>query len=171
MAYLTAALCIGLMTLCLPLLIFGLPGNWIMLVIAGLWSYFSGAAFGWSFFIPLLGLALAGEALEFLLGIFAGKRFGGTGKGNIGGIIGGILGGIFGAGFGFGLGALPGALLGAFGGSFVLEKLHGMERNKALHAALGTMLGRFGGFMVKLGIGITIFYLCLTRIWQSIGVA
>jgi uncharacterized protein YqgC (DUF456 family) len=169
MVYLPAALCIGFMALCLPLLMFGLPGNWVLLIIAALWSSLSGAAFGWMFFIPLVGLALGGEVLEFLMSWIAGKYFGGTGRGNFGGIVGGLLGGFLGAGFLFGLGALPGALLGAFGGSFVLEKLHGMEGGKAVRAATGTMLGRFGGFIIKLGAGITIFYLCALRVWESAG--
>jgi uncharacterized protein YqgC (DUF456 family) len=159
------------MALCLPLLIFGLPGNWLLLALAGLWFFFSSAEAGWAFFLPLIGLALAGEVLEFLMGGFAGKRFGGTGKGNLGGIIGGIIGGIFGAGFFFGLGALPGALLGAFGGSFAMEKIHGMESRPAARAALGTMLGRFGGFIIKLSIGIAIFWFCASSVWQSAGVA
>jgi uncharacterized protein YqgC (DUF456 family) len=121
------------------------------------------------FFIPLLGLAFGAEVLEFLMGWIAGKYFGGTGRGNIGGILGGLLGGFLGAGFLLGLGALPGALLGAFAGSFILERLHGMEWRKALRAATGTMLGRFGGFMIKLGVGIAIFYLCASRIWESAG--
>jgi uncharacterized protein YqgC (DUF456 family) len=74
-----------------------------------------------------------------------------------------------GAAFLFGLGALPGALLGAFGGSYAVECLYGMNRKNALRAATGTMLGRFGGFVIKLGAGIAIFYLCALRIWESAG--
>jgi uncharacterized protein YqgC (DUF456 family) len=157
------------MALCLPLLVFGLPGNWAILLLAGLWSVLSGADFGWAFFTPLIGLAFCCEALDFVMGWIAGKWFGGTGKGNVGGVVGGLLGGFAGAGFFFGLGALPGSLLGAFGGSYAVEHFYGMDRKNALRAAAGTMLGRFGGFVIKLGAGIAILYLCALRIWESAG--
>ncbi|MDR1125652.1 MAG: DUF456 domain-containing protein, partial [Deltaproteobacteria bacterium] len=127
-----------------------------------------GAAFGWSFFLPLLGLAALGEGIEFLAGILGAKYFGGTRKGNWGGIIGAMAGGILCAPILFGLGALPGALAGAFAGCYVLERAHGMENKPALSAALGTTLGRFGGFLVKLAIGIALIALITVRIWETL---
>ncbi len=169
MSYILAGLCIALMVIALFLLILSLPGNWIILVITALWSFFSGASFGWQFFLLLAGLAVAGEVLEFMAGSIGGKKFGGTSKGSLGGIIGAIIFGIIGAGFFFGLGALPGAMLGGFVGSFIFEIMHGMPGGPAAKAAFGTMLGRFGGFLAKLGIGITMLMLAIPRIWASAG--
>lgn len=167
MAYALAVLCIGLMVLSLFLLVLGLPGNWVIFGLTLAWSFISEAGFGWQFFAVFFGLAALGEAMEFAAGHFGGKRFGGTGKGSIGGIIGALLLGIFCAPLMFGLGALLGALGGGFLGSFLFEKLHGMETSRALKAAFGTMLGRFGGFLAKIGVGICLIALAAPRIWQS----
>lgn len=167
MAHIMAVICIGLMLLSLFLLLLGLPGNWVIFGLALAWSIFSKAAFGWSFFGLLLGLAIVGEVLEFAAAHFGGKRFGGTSKGSLGGIIGALVLGIMCAPLFFGLGALLGALAGGFLGSFIFEKMNGMQTPKALKAAFGTMLGRFGGFLAKLGIGISLIALSAPRIWQS----
>lgn len=168
MLYILAALCIAVMIASLFLLILGLPGNWIIFALTLAWSLLSGAAFGWQFFVLLLGLATLGEVMEFAAGHFGGKRFGGTGKGSLGGIIGALALGIMCAPLLFGLGALLGALAGGFLGSLIFEKLHGMETGKAAKAAFGNMLGRFGGFLAKLGIGITLIVLAAPRIWGSL---
>lgn len=169
MAYVFAVLCIGLMIASLFLLVLGLPGNWIIFGLALLWSVFGGAGFGWHFFALLLGLAVLGEIMEFAAGYFGGKRFGGTNKGSLGGIIGALVLGILCAPILFGLGALLGALAGGFIGSFLFEKYHGMETARAVKAALGTMIGRFGGFLAKLGVGIAMIVLAAPRIWGGIG--
>ena len=167
--YAIAIVCIALMILSLLLIFLGLPGTWTIIILVGLWSFFSGTLnFGWQFFALLVGLAAIGELVEFTAGYYGAKRFGGTCKGSIGGIIGAIIGGIVGAPFFFGLGALPGALAGCYIGCFLMEKLHGASSGAAANAALGSTLGRFGGFVVKLGIGIGIICLSVPRIWESI---
>ena len=169
MLYAIAIVCIALMLLSLMLIFLGLPGTWVIIAIAGLWSFFSGALnFGWQFFLPLIVLAGVGELVEFIAGYYGAKRFGGTSKGSIGGIIGALVGGFLGAPLFFGLGALPGALAGCYAGCFLMEKLHGASANAAASAALGSTLGRFGGFVVKLGIGIGIICLTVPRIWESV---
>lgn len=167
MAYALAVLSIGLMIASLFLLMLGLPGNWLILGLTLAWSLLGGEPFGWAFFAPLLALAVLGEAAEFAAGHFGGKRFGGTGKGSLGGIIGAFVLGLACAPLLFGLGALLGALAGGYLGSFIFEKAHGMKTSKALRAAFGTMLGRFGGFLAKLGVGIALVALSAPRIWQS----
>lgn len=167
--YLFAVICIVLMVLSLMLIFLSLPGNWVILILAGLWSFFTQAAgFGWSFFALLIGLAALGELVEFLAGYFGSKRYGGTNKGSVGGMIGAVAGAILCAPFFFGLGALPGALAGSFTGTFLMEKSHGMESQAAINAAFGSTLGRFGGFVVKLGIGISMVWMCATRIWAGL---
>ncbi|MDR2892059.1 MAG: DUF456 domain-containing protein [Deltaproteobacteria bacterium] len=168
MTYILAILCIALMALCLMLLFLGLPGNWVILGLAALWSYFSDADFGWKFFLLLAGLAAVGEVLEFLAGSIGARRFGGTRKGSWGGIIGALVGGIACAPLFFGFGALLGALSGAFAGCFIIEKMHGMATAKAASAALGSALGRFGGFLAKFGIGLGMIYLSAQQIWAGL---
>ncbi len=157
------------MILSLMLIFLGLPGTWVIIAIVGLWSFFSEALhFGWQFFALVIGLAGIGELVEFIAGYYGTKRFGGSNKGSIGGIIGAIVGGFMGAPLFFGLGALPGALAGGFAGCFLMEKFNGASSAAAANAAFGSTVGRFGGFVVKLSIGIGIICLSVPRIWESI---
>ncbi len=168
MAYVFGILCIILMILSLMLLFIGLPGTWVILGLAGLWAFFvESAAFGWQFFALTVGLAVIGEIVEFLAGHYGTKRYGGSTKGSMGGMVGAIVGGIMCAPILFGFGALPGALAGAYIGCFLVEKGRGMGSREAARAAFGSTLGRFGGFVVKLGIGIGIIWMAAPRIWAS----
>jgi uncharacterized protein YqgC (DUF456 family) len=169
MMYILAAVCIALMVLSLLLIFLGLPGTWAIIAIVALWSFWTDSLyFGWSFFFLLIGLAGLGELVEFIAGYYGAKRFGGSSKGSIGGIIGALVGGFMCAPIFFGLGALPGALAGGFAGCFLMEKIHGAGSMPAAKAALGATLGRFGGFVVKLSIGIGIICLSAPTIWKSI---
>lgn len=157
--------------LSLILLFVGLPGIWLILIITGVWAFFVQAPsiFSLSFFVPLVLLAVIGEIAEFFAGYYGTKRFGGSSKGGLGGIIGGFIGAIFGAAFLFGFGAIPGAFAGAFAGCFVVEKvLNASSTENAVSAAWGTTLGRFGGLMVKLGLGIWIVYIVIPAIMASV---
>ena len=163
-----AALCIAVMVLSLMLLFLGLPGNWVIFCLALLWSLFAAATpFPWSFFILLAVLGGIGEAAEFLAGHFGAKRFGGTNKGSLGGMVGALVGGILCAPLLFGFGALLGVLGGCFLGCFIVERGRGMETGLAIRAASGSTLGRFGGFVAKLGVGIAMLWLCIPKIWGS----
>ena len=169
MLYVPAVICIALMVLSLMLLFLGLPGTWVILGIVGLWAFFvDSAVFGWQFFALLAGLAGVGEIIEFFAGHYGAKRFGGSNKGSIGGMIGAIAGGILCAPLFFGFGALLGALAGGYTGCFIVEKWCGAPAGVAARAAFGATLGRFGGFVVKLGIGISLIWLSVPRIWESI---
>ena len=169
MGYALAVLCILLMFFSLLLLLPGLPGNWLIILLAWLWSLcFDAGQFTWQYFALIVGLAAAGEVAEFLAGHFGAKKYGGSTEGSYGGIAGAILGGIFGAAFFFGLGALPGALAGGFAGCFIVEKVRGANTPSSLRAAWGSTLGRFGGFVVKISIGIYILWTAVPRVWNSV---
>lgn len=164
-----AVICIALMVLSLMLLFLSLPGNWVILGIAALWSFFGPEPLSWNILIVLLVMAIVGEVLEFFAGTVVAKHFGGSSKGSVGGIIGAIVGAILCAPLFFGFGALLGALGGAFIGSFSVEKLTGMETKAAVNAATGTTLGRLGGFFIKLGLGVSMIILAAPRIWDTLG--
>lgn len=169
MHYFLAILCIALMILSLMLIFLSLPGTWVILALVGLWGFFSGSPeLTFPFFILLVGLAALGELVEFLAGYFGSKRYGGSSKGSVGGMIGAVAGAILCAPFCFGLGALPGALAGSFAGTYLMEKSGGMGSNGAIKAAYGATLGRFGGFVVKLGIGISMVWMSASRIWAGL---
>lgn len=172
MLYPLAILVSILLVLALVLLFVGLPGIWVILVITGIWAFFIDAPgiFTLSFFIPLVALAILGEIVEFFAGYYGTKRFGGSSKGGVGGIIGGFAGALFGAAFLMGFGAVIGAFAGAFAGCFLVEKLlNNATTEAAMNAAYGTTLGRMGGLIVKLGLGIWILTIIIPAIITSVG--
>ncbi len=156
------------MILSLFLIFLGLPGTWVIIGIVGLWAIFNETSgLGWSFFLPLIALAAFGELAEFFAGHIGTKRFGGSTRGSVGGMIGALIGAIFCAPLFFGFGALLGALGGGFLGCFIVEKLSKADNACAARAAWGATLGRFGGFVIKLGVGIGIIWYSLPRIFAG----
>ncbi len=168
MTAILAAVCIAFMILCLGLHLFGLPANWLILGFAALWAFASPQSTLTSHdFIILGALALVGELLEFLMLHIWGKKYGGSGKGTFGGMIGAFAGAIVGAPFFLGIGAFFGALAGAFLGSLAVELLRGQSNEASLNAAWGTMLGRFGGTVLKVALGFAMIAYAGPRIWPG----
>ncbi|MCK9240439.1 DUF456 domain-containing protein [Desulfocurvus sp.] len=157
-------LCIAVM----GLHVLSLPANWIILVLLALWKFLHPAMdMSWWFFLGLAALAGVAEVLEFVIQLRGARKYGASGRGNLGGIIGAIAGAILGAGFLLGVGALPGALLGAWGGCLLVERLNGRDWAEARHAALGAMWGKFFGMTVKIGFGAVILSLAVPPVWGS----
>ncbi|SBV92734.1 conserved membrane hypothetical protein [uncultured delta proteobacterium] len=160
-----AILCIFLMAAALFLNLFGLPANWIALGFAALWTFLvPDTAMSLTVLAVMGGLAVAGEILETLMVQIWGKKYGGSTMGSVGGIIGALIGAIMCAPILFGIGALFGALAGAFLGSLAVELFRGRHNTEALRAAWGSMLGRFGGTMVKTAIGCAMVVIAAPRI-------
>lgn len=151
--------------------IMNLPGNWVAIIFLAIWNFIGPASstheLTLSFFIILIVMAGIGELLEWFIQLKVGKKLGSSTKGNIGGIIGSIIGAILLLPLFFGFGALLGALLGAFVGCLVVELIAGRPLQEAMKAAWGVFVGRFLGMGLKLGIGITIIWLSIFRIWPS----
>lgn len=163
-----AILCILLMTVSLSLHLFGLPANWLVFIFATLWTFFAPqAAMTWQVLAVLAALAVLGEVLETMMTAIWGKKYGGSNSGMIAGMIGALIGAILGAPILFGLGALFGALIGAFLGALAMELFKGRTSGESLRAAWGTMLGRFGGTVLKAAIGFAMVGISAPRIWAG----
>lgn len=134
--------------------IFGIPGNWIALLLAVLFGWWEGfgAIRPW---VIALGLALcaAGEAMEFAAGYFGAKRFGSSTWGGMAAVLGAILGALIGAAFGYGLGAIPGTVLGAFAGALAVELVRQRHAGNAVRAGFGAAVGRAFGLASRLACG------------------
>ena len=156
---------------CLLLLAVGLPGTWVLLAIAFVIELVDvyllpGSAvvtFGWGLLAVCAGLSVVGEIIEALAGAAGTKLGGGTRRGMVGAIVGGIAGAIL-----FTpllpiplLGTLVGAMVGAFAGAFVGEatgpEARGRDHN--LRAAFGAAVGKLGGTVAKLAIGVVMWVL------------
>ena len=144
-----------------------LPGNWLVLACVGLFYLLSGTAFGTLFWVLSCGCALLGEVLEWGILATRAKEAGASSAGTVAGMIGAFAGAIFGAPILMGFGALPGALVGAFLGCLLMELFKGRAWDDAIHAAKGTLLGRFLGALCKCGAGLTIVLLAGRELLRS----
>ena len=168
MSALVAGLFIAMLVCVLLLHVFGLPANWILAGLVGIWRLFHPEAeWGLLFLGGLVVLAIVGEVAEFLFQAWSTKRYGGTSKGMWAAIIGAIAGSILGAPFLLGVGALVGAVFGAFAGCFIMERLSGLPTPEALDAAMGAMWGKVLGMVVKVGLGVIMLSLSVPRIWPG----
>src|SRR5262245_17015896 len=98
MVYLHAIFLICINALWLFLTALGLPGNWLIVLTAAVWTWLwpdLGMFDRWTL-IALVVLAGAGEVIEFVSRAIGVKKSGGTRWGASGAIVGGILGGLFG---------------------------------------------------------------------------
>ena len=147
--------------------LFGLPGNWFMLIGTGALAwYYSGTAGpgGHAMFSPfvlvaVLLLALAGEVLEITTGMVGAKKAGASKRGAVGALVGGLVGAIVGT---FAIpvpvvGSLIGATLGAAGGAVLFEMSAGKELAGSLKAGAGAGAGRLLGTLIKLVVGAAIW--------------
>ncbi len=155
----------------LLLSVFGLPGNWIMIGLVAVCHFAMPAQSPLSpwYWVIVLGVAIFGEAVEFLLQIRQSKKYGSSGTGTVGGVIGALIGAVCMAPLFFGIGAFLGALIGAWTGCFLFELLRGTETRAAARAALGAMFGRFLGTVWKLTCGVIIWVVTLNCLWPDPG--
>ncbi|MFP4392580.1 MAG: DUF456 domain-containing protein [Desulfohalobiaceae bacterium] len=144
-----------------------LPGNWINVLLIGLWGWLQPQVeLSWSFLLLIVALAALAEGIEFVGQLWGSKRFGGSNKGNFGSLAGTFVGALLGAPFFLGLGAILGALAGAFLGSLVFELVGGGKGwSSSVQASFGALVGRAVGFAAKIGLGLLLIVLSLPRIW------
>lgn len=139
------------------LTLFALPGNWLTLVVAGLFEWGTeGRLFSTTTIACVVCLAVAGEIWEFVASASRAKKAGAERRGSIGALVGGIVGAIVGTGVMPLVGTLIGGGLGALAGSFAMERSGGRDVGEALKigkaAAAGQMLGVAGKFCVAVVI-------------------
>jgi hypothetical protein len=106
-------------------------------------------------------LALIGEGLEFLSGIYGAGKAGGSRRAMVLSMIGGMIGSIFGFGLGnalvFILGGIVGIFfvggLGALVGAVLGELWKGSDRDKSLEVGRSAFIGRVLGTLAKTLVG------------------
>jgi hypothetical protein len=136
-------------------LVFGLPGTFIILGASVLYGWYDGfQEITVRILVILVVLALAGELIEFLLGILGSKKYESSNRAIVGSIIFGIIGAIIGAPFFFGIGAVVGAFAGAFAGAIIVELSQGKKMDEALKSGWGAFIGRVAGTISKGAVGI-----------------
>ena len=169
LSYGVAYIFVVLLALVLLLNIPGLPANWLVLALVGIWQFVHpqpGDLDIW-FWVMAVGLALLGEVLETGVQVIKGRRHGSSKTGTFAGMIGAIVGAVVFAPFLLGVGALLGALFGAWLGCLLVELMRGRPLQQSLDAAFGPMVGRFLGTVCKCGVGGAIVALTARRIWPG----
>lgn len=150
---------------CVFVVVIGLPGTWILLLLAGAMQFTDGYwrsgdvhTFSWWTLGIATVLALLGEVLEFVAGVAGAKKGGASKRGMVGALIGGIVGAIVGAALIAGIGALPGGFVGSALGAIVGELSHPhMTLEKSLKPATGAAAGRLAGTMMKLVLALILW--------------
>ncbi len=158
-----AGILVGL--LCIPL---GLGGTFIILgagLILALATDF--ARVEWQALAVLALLAVLGEVIESLLGLFSVRRFGASKWAMIGTFIGGLIGAALGTGLMPIIGSLIGAMIGACAGAFAGEILHRRELQGSLRAGWGAFVGRALAIAIKFEIGIIMVVILVWRVMRN----
>ena len=140
----------------LLLLLFGLPGLWVMVL--GVLGY------GWltafrtvsaTLMGAVVGLALAGEIAEWWLGFRFAQRYGGSRRAGWGALFGGLIGAAVGVPVPV-VGSIVGAFAGAFAGAALFEFAEARNAEAAVRAGYGALLGRAAAAAIKIALGVAI---------------
>jgi uncharacterized protein len=151
----------------LLVVVFGLPGTWLMVASTALfawWKWDQGIFSKWTLILIVL-LAVLGELIEFFAGVAGAKKTGGSRRGALGALIGALVGAVVGTILipVPVLGTLIGSCLGAAAGAWGFELLGGRKMPQAVNVGVGAGIGRFLGTFLKFILGLLI--------WSIIAVA
>ena len=162
MIYFWMILLILLNTVWLAMVVFALPGNWLIVITTSLFAWWRAEDEFFSLYtlLAIALLALAGELIEFFSGISGAKKAGAGFRGSIGALIGAITGAVLGTfliPIPF-VGTLLGVCIGAFLGASVFELSGGRRMRDSFRLGLGAGLGQFLGTTTKIAIGVLIWF-------------
>jgi len=144
----------------------GLPGNWVLLVLAVAYAWITHfGRVGWGTLGIMAGLALLAELLEFVAGLAWTAKKGVTRRGTFGAFIGGVAGALLASPFAPPLGPMLGAFAGTFAGAALLEYSVEKKRAAALHAGRTAFIGRIVATSIKTLCG---FWMWSVLAWRLI---
>lgn len=156
----------AIMALSLVLIVFGLPGLWIMIASAvGYRILMPDHPVSWFTIVCITALAIVAEVLEFALAGNYARKYGGSRRAGWGAIIGGVVGAFMGVPIPI-VGSVIGAFAGSFVGAFIAELSGGRSGGQATRVATGALIGRAVSTALKVGIGCTIAAWVLVAAWR-----
>lgn len=146
----------------------GLGGNFILVGLALIHALVTGFdPISWTLLGILLGIALFGELVEFLLGNFYVLKQGASGRGTLGGFVGGLLGAVLGNNLVPLAGAVVGSFLGAFMGCVVGEYWQQQRLEPSLRVGAHAFIGRILAILFKHACGLVMVFLMLRATFPS----
>lgn len=161
MLYLLLIMLILLNVAWLMLVVFGLPGNWLIVISTCLfaWWRWEDNVFSIYTLITIVALAFLGELFEFLGGMYGAKRAGASRRGSIAAIAGAVAGAIIGTFLipVLFLGTILGACIGAGLTTWSMELSRGRKMDESVRCAVSAGLGELLGITAKVAVGIIIW--------------
>jgi len=151
----------------LMLVLFGLPGNWLMVLSTSLfawWTWDQGLFAGWTL-LAIAVLAALGELIEFLGGLIGARQAGASWRASLVGIFGALIGALAGT-IMFPVpvvGTIVGACLGVGLAVWLVETSRGARPELSYRRALGAGMGELIGILSKFAVGVAI--------WLTIAIA
>ncbi len=140
----------------------GLGGNFIVIGLALIHALVTGFdPISWTLLLVLLGIALLGEGIEFLVGTFYAAKQGASKTGVIVAFVGGLLGAWLGNQVFPVLGAVLGSFIGAFAGAVGGEYYHEQQLEPSLRIGGYAFLGRLLAIAIKHALGLVMVFLIL----------
>ena len=171
MLYLWSIILILLNTAWLGLVVFGLPGNWLIVISTCLFAWWQRDANVFSIWtlVAIVILAVLGELFELCAGMIGARKSGASWPGSIAALFGAVTGAVLGT---F-LIPIPipflGTLLGACSGAglcvWAMEFSRGKKAEHSLRHAVGAGLGEFFGIITKFALGIVIWLIVAVAVF------
>jgi uncharacterized protein YqgC (DUF456 family) len=144
----------------------GLGGNFIVLGLALIHALVTGFdPIGWQLLLLLLGIALLGEGLEFLVGTFYVAKKGASRAGVICAFVGGLLGAVAGSPLVPIVGAILGSFVGAFLGAILGEYYQQRRLEPSLRIGAHAFCGKMAAILIKHALGLVMVGLVLRATW------
>jgi uncharacterized protein YqgC (DUF456 family) len=161
-----------LLLICWATNLFGLPGNWAMILAAAVYWWFMPPEirvnFHWGVLIALAVLAGLGELIELVAGAAGATKAGGSKRGAALALLGSLSGGVLGLFVGLPIpvvgqiaAALIFASLGAMGGAMLGEHWKGREFEEGLKIGQAAFWGRLFGTLGKFACGAVMLVVVL----------
>ncbi len=149
------------------LIVFGLPGLWVMIASAVCYRILvESHPISWFTIAAITILAICAEVFEFTLTGKYARKYGGSRRAGWGAIIGGFIGMMVGIPVPI-IGSVIGAFAGSFVGAFIAEISGGKSGAAgATRVATGALVGRVVATALKVGIGCAIAAWILVAAWQ-----
>ncbi|MCP4291713.1 MAG: DUF456 domain-containing protein [bacterium] len=140
----------------------GLGGNFIVIGLAAIYALATGFdPITWQLLLVLLGIALFGELIEFLVGTFYAAQQGASKSGVIMAFVGGLMGATLGNQVFPILGAVLGSFVGAFAGAVGGEYYNEQRLEPSLRIGGYAFLGRMIAILIKHALSLVMVFLIL----------
>lgn len=132
----------------------GVPGQFLIVVAALVFSLLLPHALSLWIVVVLLAIAILAELLEAVAGFLGASKAKGSIWSSFGALMGGIAGAIVGSFFLPIIGSLIGALAGTFAGAYAVEYYRTRAMTNATHVAKGALIGRIVGSIIKVFLSL-----------------